>query len=263
MRKRLSVRIRVNIGDIFKIPVEKKPVKRKCHTTTPMPLAITSKKFKEYIENKENDKKRKADEIKQKKIEREQKKTEKENKAKERKINIKTKAHYLKTKIPVSLTEISSENTFNESESSTQESTNNIIVENDTLYPSEVIPKKVKSTDSKNILRNTTKSNMQIPVMTNIEIGNYIVVEFKTNKRNRYYVGVVEECDLVTDFIKAKFLRKKSSKLDNLIYFVEPSTVDLTEVAITDVKKKLNVPQVGRRGMLNFIEPNFDLNLCE
>lgn len=66
---------------------------------SPVPLAMTSKKFKDYLELKENEKKKKAEAILNRKTALEIKKAEKEKESKVRR-EIKNKVQLRKQKIP-------------------------------------------------------------------------------------------------------------------------------------------------------------------
>lgn len=192
------------IDSLLKLPEQKKGMTRK--RKSPVPLAITSKKFKEYLELKENEKIKKTEAILNRKMAREMKKAEKEKETKARK------------------------------------------------------EKKNESAVTKS--KNTPK--LDRTEKENVNFGSYAVVEFKTNKRNRYFVGEVIKLEKNT--IKVKCLRKKSgyiNTIDNLTYFVEPSTDDLTEVSRSAIKKVLKPPLIGRRGVMSFDSGQYDFELCE
>jgi hypothetical protein len=234
------------IDELLRLPGGKNATKRKL-TKSPVPLAITSKKFKEYLEQKENVKKKKAEDIMYRKRLREQKKAErekkKENTIKRRKTKANDKDKKNRTEIKTLETKIP-------------------IVRKSTLSDLPI------ARESNNIeLTKESNENVTLPIKNldkkNINFGDYVVVKFETNKRNRYYVGQVLMYDYEYNFLKVKCLRKKCSKLDDLTYFVEPSTIDLTEVSLSDVQTILPSPRIGRRGMITFDIPQFDVNMCE
>lgn len=234
------------IDELLKLPENKKGIKRK-RVQSPMPLAITSKKFKEYLTLKENEKKKKAEDIMKRKIQREQKRAEKEKNIKEKKSKLKKTNTELMTKVKVCEEEIPAQKTETTS----------------------IVKKKtVTSTTSLIVSTGETKMNKENKERLNndkikINFGDYVVLKFETNKRNRYYVGQVLKIDFEDNFVKVKCLRKKASKFDNLTYFNEPSTADLTEVSTSAILNVLPSPQIGRRGLITFKNTKFDLTLCE
>lgn len=80
--------------------------------------------------------------------------------------------------------------------------------------------------------------------------GCYVI--FNTNRRPRYFVGKVIMINHEDKKFKIKFLQKKTSKVDNNIYFTEPAIEDISEVILDDVKRVLPIPKIIRRGMLMF-----------
>jgi len=79
----------------------------------------------------------------------------------------------------------------------------------------------------------------------NIKIGSWVVVEYITKKTIKHYVGEVISTNIHHE-VKIKFVKKYKS------IFVWPEKEDLDEVPISDIKKVLNSPQIGRRGELSF-----------
>lgn len=237
------------MDELLRLPQPKKGTKRK-QSKSPIPLAITSKKFKEYLQQKENEKKNKAEDIRNRKIQREKKKAEKEKNSREKKTKgLKTNSTISKVKTSI--------DPVNEATMTSNKAVEIPVVENiltNKLHANYCIPETEKT--NKNI-------ESLIKDKENINLEDFVVVEFETNKRNRYYVGQVLMCDFENNFIKVKCLRKKASKFDNLTYFVEPSTIDLTEVSVSAITKILPSPRIGRRGMITFENAQFDLNLCE
>lgn len=79
----------------------------------------------------------------------------------------------------------------------------------------------------------------------NIKIGSWVVVEYLTKKTVKHYVGEVITTNIHHE-LKIKFAKKYKS------IFVWPEKEDIDEVPISDIKKILNPPQIGRRGELSF-----------
>ena len=73
--------------------------------------------------------------------------------------------------------------------------------------------------------------------------GDYVLVSFNTNKRDRFFLGKIEEEKENNDFV-VKFLRKRQSKKGD--YFVYPDVADIQTVSKNSILMNVNIRDIRR-----------------
>lgn len=87
-----------------------------------------------------------------------------------------------------------------------------------------------------------------------INSGDFVLIRFPTNKRQRKFVGRIEETD--SEKYVINFLRKKINSKDKYFYF--PEVADIKEIDKTDIVHKLRARSL-RRGRYVFSEIESDV----
>lgn len=85
------------------------------------------------------------------------------------------------------------------------------------------------------------------PTMENIATDNFVEVEFKTNKVNKYFIGQIK--GIFDETFEVKFLRP-NRKIKNCYIF--PTVDDICMISLEQIVKKLPKPTKLRRGGYEF-----------
>lgn len=86
--------------------------------------------------------------------------------------------------------------------------------------------------------------------------GKYVITQFKTGKRIRYFVGKVLMVNDEDKKCKIDFLRKKSVT-ENVVNFMRPQIPDIAEIDFVDIQRVLSEPIYSRRGLISFTDLKF------
>ncbi|KAF5295336.1 hypothetical protein FQR65_LT10499 [Abscondita terminalis] len=92
------------------------------------------------------------------------------------------------------------------------------------------------TSDEMNVLPNDDNVSPSVEIDENFQVGEFVIVKFSTNKRDRFFAARIEE--ILGKEATVKCLRKKSSKKE--IIFAYPEIDDIVVVNFGDMFAKLN-----------------------
>ncbi len=83
-----------------------------------------------------------------------------------------------------------------------------------------------------------------------INVGDFLIVGFQTNKRDRRFIAKVLSTSTENNDIEVKFLRKKVGRKNT--FFVFPEIDDISSITPSQIERKIT-PMNSRRGQYTFI----------
>lgn len=108
---------------------------------------------------------------------------------------------------------------------------------------------------------NEDENVLQLHLVENVSVDDYVVVEFAKKTRLSYFIGRVTKEKDEDDDVEIDFYRRKGG------YFIKPTVQDLSVVHIDNIKAILPMPNVRgstnrTKGELVFTTNFGDINLC-